>query len=83
MKIIIKILGTGCTKCDTLAALVNEITREDGVDAEIHKVGDIVQIMNYQVMSTPGLVINEKVVASGRVPSREEIRGFLSLSNQD
>ncbi len=71
---IIKILGTGCPKCKNLEKLTNEVVTENNFDAEISKVEDIMQIMNYGVLSTPGLVINEKVAISGRVPSKDEIK---------
>jgi small redox-active disulfide protein 2 len=70
----IKILGTGCSKCKTLEKLTNEVVSENNITAEIDKVEDIVQIMSYGVMATPALVINEKVVISGRVPSKAEIK---------
>jgi small redox-active disulfide protein 2 len=70
----IKILGTGCAKCKSLEKLTIEVVNEYKIDAEITKVEDIVQIMKYGVMSTPALVINEKVMISGRVPSKEEIK---------
>ena len=69
----IKILGTGCPKCKTLEKLTIELVNENNFDAEVSKVEDIVQIMNYGVMGTPALVINEKVLISGRVPSKDEI----------
>lgn len=69
----IKVLGTGCTKCKNLENLVREVIAENQFNALVSKVEDIVQIMNYGVISTPGLVINEKVVISGRVPSKDEI----------
>ncbi len=71
---IIKILGTGCPKCKTLESLTKEVVNENNFEAEISKVEDIMQIMNYGVLSTPGLVINEKVAISGRVPSKDEIK---------
>ncbi len=77
MKINIKILGTGCLKCKTLEKLTTEVVTENSFDAEISKVEDIVQIMNYGVMGTPGLVVNEKVLISGRVPSKEEIKKLI------
>ncbi len=77
MKINLKILGTGCTKCNTLGSVVKEVIKENNFDADIQKVEDIVQIMNYHVMSTPALVVNEKVVFSGRVPSKAEIKNFI------
>ncbi|TFG45349.1 MAG: thioredoxin family protein [Dehalococcoidia bacterium] len=69
----IKILGTGCPKCNQLEALTREAVKELGIDAEIEKVKDIVKIMAYPVMMTPALVIDEKVVFSGKVPSKAEI----------
>lgn len=77
MKMNIKILGTGCPKCKTLERLTTEVVTENNYDAEISKVEDIVQIMNYGVMRTPGLVVNEKVLISGRIPSKEEIKKLL------
>jgi small redox-active disulfide protein 2 len=70
----IKILGTGCAKCKSLEKLTIEVVEENKFDAEITKVEDIVQIMRYGVMSTPALVIDGKVMISGRVPSKEEIK---------
>lgn len=77
MKMNIKILGTGCPKCKTLEKLTTEVVNENNFDAEISKVEDIVQIMNYGVMGTPGLVVNEKVLVSGRVPSKDEIKKLI------
>ncbi len=74
MKITIKVLGTGCSKCKTLENLTKEVVSENSYNAEVIKIDDIVDIMNYGIMATPGLVINEKVVISGRVPSKEEIK---------
>lgn len=77
MKINIKILGTGCPKCKTLERLTTEVVNENNFEAEIGKVEDIMQIMNYGVMSTPALVVNEKVIINGRVPSKEEIKKLI------
>ncbi len=77
MKINIKILGTGCQKCKTLEKLTTEVVAENSFDAEISKVEDIVQIMNYGVIGTPALVLNEKVLISGRVPSKDEIKKLI------
>lgn len=74
MKTAIKILGTGCPKCKTLEKWTTEVVNENNLEAEISKVEDIVQIMNYGVMGTPALVVNEKVLVSGRLPSKEEIK---------
>ncbi|HBX52402.1 MAG: redox-active disulfide protein 2 [Bacteroidetes bacterium RIFOXYA12_FULL_35_11] len=73
----IKILGTGCPKCKTLEVLTKEVISENNFEADVSKVEDIVQIMNYGVMSTPGIVINEKVALSGRVPSKDEIKKLI------
>ena len=70
----IKILGTGCPKCKMLEKNAADAAREMGVDAQISKVTDIKGIMEYNVMMTPGLVINGKVKSMGRVPKPEEIK---------
>ncbi len=77
MKINLKILGTGCAKCKTLEKVTTEVVKENNFDADIQKVEDITQIMTYGVMMTPALVVNEKVVFSGRVPSKTEIKNFI------
>ena len=77
MKINLKVLGTGCSKCKALEKVTTEVVKESNFDADIQKVEDIVQIMNYGVMTTPALVINEKVVFSGRVPSKSEIKSYI------
>jgi small redox-active disulfide protein 2 len=77
MKISIKILGTGCPKCKALEKLTKEVLTENSYDAEISKVEDIVQIMNYGVIGTPALVLKEKVLVSGRVPSKDEIKRLI------
>ncbi len=74
----IKILGTGCTKCKTLEKLTRKVVAEKSIEANISKVEDIMQIMNYGVVSTPALVIDEKVVIKGRVPSEKEIKELLT-----
>ncbi|MBC8321144.1 MAG: TM0996/MTH895 family glutaredoxin-like protein [Bacteroidetes bacterium] len=74
----IKILGTGCTKCNALEKLTREVVAETGIEANISKVEDIMQIMNYGVVSAPALVIDEKVVLKGRVPSANEIKKLLT-----
>ena len=74
----IKILGTGCAKCKELEKTTRETANDMGLRAIITKEEDIMKIMAYGVMSTPGLVINDKVVVSGRVPSKNEIKEYLS-----
>lgn len=77
MKISIKVLGTGCPKCKSLEKLTVEVVKENSYDAEITKVEDIAQIVAFGVMMTPALVVNQKVVFNGRVPSKSEIKNFI------
>ncbi len=74
----IKVLGTGCPKCKTLEKVTREAVAEMDVDANITKEEDIVKIMGYGIMHTPGLVINDKVVLSGRVPAKDEIKNLIT-----
>jgi small redox-active disulfide protein 2 len=74
----IKVLGSGCENCKRLAWLAERAANHLGVEAQVIKVTDYNEIMKYDVLSTPGLVINEKLVASGRVPSEAEITTFLT-----
>ncbi len=76
----IKILGTGCPKCKTLEKLTREVVEKNGFEATITKVEDIVDIMKYNILSTPALVVNEKVEIKGRVPSADEIKQVLLKS---
>jgi small redox-active disulfide protein 2 len=78
MNMEIKILGTGCPKCKTLEKLTREVVAQNGIQATIIKVEDITEIMKYHIMSTPALVVNEKVEIKGRVPSASEIKEVLS-----
>ncbi|SKC83336.1 thioredoxin family protein [Maledivibacter halophilus] len=73
----IKILGSGCKKCNKLYELVEESVKEIGVNADIEKITDFKDIVSYGVMKTPGLVIDGVVKASGRIPSKDEIKKLL------
>ncbi|TAL17787.1 thioredoxin family protein [bacterium] len=73
----IEVLGTGCAKCNKLYEAAKEAVQKSGVQAQITKVDDLAQIMKYGVMVTPALVVDGKVVVSGKVPSQEEIARFL------
>ncbi len=73
----IKILGTGCPKCKTTTALIEEVVKENNIDAEIIKVEDIMDIMQYNVLSTPAVVVDEEIKVKGRVPSKTEILEYL------
>ena len=74
---IIKILGTGCSKCKKLEENVKEAVKELGIEATVEKVQDIKDIMAYGVMNTPALVVDEQVKVMGRVPSVEDIKKYL------
>jgi small redox-active disulfide protein 2 len=73
----IKVLGTGCKKCDTLMENVKEALKETSTEATVEKVQDIQAIIAYGVMSTPALVIDEKVVAKGKVVKTKDIVKML------
>lgn len=73
----IKVLGTGCTNCKALEKSVINALAEMNITADVEKIEDIQKIMSYGIMRTPGLVINQKVVVSGRVPSMKEIKEII------
>ena len=81
----IKVLGPGCAKCHQLEQTTREVVKELGIDAEIDYVKDIKKIMEYPILTTPGLVIDEKLVCSGRVPSKAEVSTYITtaLANED
>lgn len=74
----IKILGPGCPNCKNLEKITREVVEKNGIKATISKVEDIIEIMKYGVMSTPALVVDEKVVIKGRIPSANEIKQLLT-----
>lgn len=74
----IKILGTGCPKCQSLTGVVKDVVSENNIDATIEKVEDIMEIMKYNVMTTPALVIDDVITIKGRVPSKEEVLALLN-----
>ena len=74
----IKILGSGCPNCQKLAAIAQKAVSQLGIEAKLEKVTDFNEIMKYPILSTPGLVINEKLVSSGKIPSEAEITTFLA-----
>lgn len=78
----IKVLGPGCPKCKTLEQATRNAVGELGIDANIGKVEDIVQIMNYGVMRTPALVIDEKVIFSGKVPNVAELKEIITKNKK-
>jgi small redox-active disulfide protein 2 len=74
----IKVLGPGCPRCKALEQAVMNVLAETDISADVTKVDDIMKIMEYGVMHTPALVINGKVVLSGRVPAASEIKSILT-----
>jgi len=78
MAIEIKILGTGCSKCNSLEKITRKVVTESGLDANIEKIEDIMEIMNYGIMRTPGLVVNGEVKIQGRIPTEKEISQLLT-----
>jgi len=75
---VIKILGTGCPKCQSMTSIVKDVVSENNIDAIIEKVEDIMKIVEYNVMTTPALVIDEVITIKGRVPSKEEVLALLN-----
>ncbi|MBN1138663.1 MAG: TM0996/MTH895 family glutaredoxin-like protein [Anaerolineae bacterium] len=74
----IKVLGTGCPNCQRLEKLAKEAAVEMGVEATFIKVTDMRKIMTYDIVGTPGLAINDKVVSSGRIPTKAEVTTWIA-----
>jgi len=74
----VKILGTGCPRCKRLEHVTREALAEMDLDVSVTKVTELDEIMDYDIAATPGLVINEKVVSSGRLPSKTEVKTLIS-----
>ncbi len=75
----IKILGTGCAKCNVTKELIEKVVSENGVDATIVKVEDIMEIMQYNIIATPAVVVDGVVKIKGRVPSEKEVKEILGV----
>ena len=73
----IKILGTGCAKCHQLEQTARQAVKELAIDATIEEVKDMKKIMDYPILTTPGLVVNEELVCSGRIPTKSEVTRFI------
>jgi len=78
MSKVIKILGTGCPKCKSMTNVVKDVVKEHNIDATIDKVEDIMEIMKFNIMTTPALVIDNVVTIKGRVPSKDEVLKLLN-----
>ena len=75
---VIKILGTGCPKCQSMTGVVKDVVSENNIDASIEKVEDIMEIIKFNVMTTPALVIDDVITIKGRVPSKDEVKALLN-----
>ena len=80
---IIQVLGTGCTRCKTLFENAKKAVQESGVDAVVEKVEDIQKIMSFEILMTPGLVIDGVVKAAGRVPNVEDIKKLILAAKEN
>jgi len=74
----IKVLGSGCANCKTVAKLIAAVAEEKGVAIELEKVEEIREIMSFGILATPGVVVDGQVVHSGGIPSREKIEQWLT-----
>lgn len=81
----VKILGTGCAKCQQLEKTTKEVVKELGIEATVEEVKDIKKIVEYAILMTPGLVINEELVCAGRVPTKAELTRLIAnaLTKED
>jgi small redox-active disulfide protein 2 len=78
---IIKVLGSGCANCNTLENRVNEVIKKNNVEATVEKITDFGVMMQYGLMGSPGLVINEKLVSSGKLLSHQQIIDLIDKNN--
>lgn len=74
----VKVLGTGCANCRRTIALIDEVAKSKGLSIELEKVENIQDIMAYNILSTPGVVVNDQVVHAGGIPTRDKIEHWLS-----
>nr|MBI2905277.1 TM0996/MTH895 family glutaredoxin-like protein [Chloroflexota bacterium] len=81
--LVIKVLGPGCDNCKKLETAARQAATHLGIEAQIEKVTDRADMMRYNILSTPGLVINEKLVSAGRIPSEAEITTFIANAEME
>jgi small redox-active disulfide protein 2 len=74
----IKVLGSGCPNCQRLEASVRRVVQAQGIEAQVEKITDFGEMMKYAILATPGLVINEKLMAAGRIPSDKDIAVWVA-----
>ena len=75
----IKVLGPGCAKCKATYNVIEKVLKEDHIDAKLTKVDDIMEMMNYHIMTTPAVVIDEVVKMKGQVPTESEVKKLLGI----
>lgn len=75
----IKVLGPGCSKCKTTYKVVEKVVKENNLDVKLTKVEDIMEMMKYNIMSTPAIVIDEVVKMKGQVPSESDVKKLLGI----
>jgi small redox-active disulfide protein 2 len=78
---VVKILGTGCKKCQTLEAKVRDLVAENNINADVEKVTDINEMVRYGIMMTPGLIINEEIKSFGVIPKDDQLLNWLKGNN--
>ncbi len=74
----IKVLGSGCTNCKTVAKLITAVAEEKGIAIELEKIEEIREIMGFGILTTPGVVVDGQVVHAGSIPSRQQIEQWLT-----
>ena len=77
----IKVVGPGCAKCQKVEETVNEVAKEQGIDVNITKVTDFNEIIQTGITNTPGLIVNDEVKVTGKVPSKDEVSKILTAEN--
>ncbi len=80
--LVVKVLGSGCANCKKVEALARQAVANMGFEAQFEKVTDHAEIMKYPILATPGLVINEKLVSAGRIPTEAEITTWLTSAQE-
>ena len=75
----IKVLGPGCARCKSTYNVIEKVLKENGIEAKLTKVDDIIEMMNYNIMTTPAVVIDEVVKMKGQVPTESDVKRFLGI----